>query len=130
MELALIVWAVGTLPSLASGLCFIFFVLALLAAIAHICCKVFSIVEDREEDKQQCKELSKIFGCILFITAPIWFVCLLVPDEDTAYQMLAAYGVQSVVENEKAQELVSDGADVLKALMAKAKKELEKERAN
>ncbi len=38
--------------------------------------------------------------------------------------MVGAYGTQKLVESPAAQELASDGVEVLKELLAKAKREL------
>lgn len=126
MELAFVIWAVGTLPSVASGLCFIFFIFSVVSLITWCACRVGQVMEDNENNKEVTATLTKIARNIFFVAFPIWFASLLVPDKTTAYQMLAAYGVQSVAENPKAQELAPDGVDVLQALMKKAKQELEK----
>lgn len=56
------------------------------------------------------------------ITAAILLV--VVPSEKTTYYMIAAYGTEKLIENPTAQALASDGVDVLKELLAKAKREL------
>lgn len=127
MELAFVIWAVGTLPGVASGICFGAFLFAMLSLIVWTVGKIGETVESDQKDKDQLGAISKLGRTIFLVSFPIWFVALLVPDKTTAYQMLAAYGVQTVAENPKAQELASDGVDVLQALMKKAKSELEKE---
>ena len=42
--------------------------------------------------------------------------------------MLAGYGVQKLAENETVQSLSSEGVDVLKEMLAKAKRELAEEK--
>lgn len=58
----------------------------------------------------------------------------LVPTKEVTAYMLGAYGVQTIAENEKVQELGAEGLDVLQRLMKKAKAEIEantpKEKAN
>lgn len=54
-------------------------------------------------------------------------VSVLIPDKEVTAYMLAAYGVQTVAENEQVQELAGDGLDVLQQLMKKAKSSLEEE---
>ena len=127
MELAFVIWAVGTLPGVASGICFGAFLFTVLSLIAWVVGKIGETVEEDESNKEGLGAISKLGRTIFLASFPIWFVALLVPDKTTAYQMLAAYGVQTVAENTKAQELASDGVDVLQALMKKAKAELEKE---
>lgn len=48
----------------------------------------------------------------------------LFPTKETMYLMVGAYGVEKMIENPVATDLASDGVDVLKQLMARAKKEL------
>ncbi len=60
------------------------------------------------------------------ITAAILLV--VVPSEKTTYYMIAAYGTEKLIENPTAQALASDGVDVLKELLAKAKRELTEEK--
>lgn len=127
MELAFIIWAVGTLPEVASGICFGAFLLAILSLIGWLVGKIGETVEKDEKDKNELGAISKLGRTIFLVTFPIWFIALLIPDKTTAYQMLAAYGVQTVVENPKAQGLAADGVDVLQALMKKAKQSLEEE---
>jgi len=57
---------------------------------------------------------------------PITFVVIacLIPSEKTTWYMVGAYGTQKLIENPETQALASDGVDILKSLMAKAKKEL------
>lgn len=117
MELAFIVWMIGVLPALGSGMVFVGAVVAYLASSGYI----FSILGGAD------KKYTKIAKYLIPVGVFVWLVGALIPDKQTAYAMAAAYGVQTVVENPKAQELASDGVDVLKALMSKAKKELEKE---
>lgn len=124
MELAFVIWAVGVLPSLAGPVSFfggvvVFFALGLML-FSGIVEKTGSSENDREEGKAFKEAASKVFKW----TLPIWLIACMIPDKTTSYQMLAAYGVQKVVENPQAQSLASDGVDVLKALMEKAKKEL------
>lgn len=61
-------------------------------------------------------------------------VAHLVPTKEVTAYMLGAYGVQTIAENEKVQELGAEGLDVLQSLMKKAKAEIEaeetKEKAN
>ena len=58
---------------------------------------------------------------------PLFLMGCMIPNKETTWYMIAAYGTQKVVENPIAQDLAKDGVDVLKELMAKAKKELQEE---
>jgi len=124
MELAFVIWAVGTLPSFASGIVFFGFILMLLSFLAYVFGSIVEKAESSQVDKDISAVVKKIASRTLFVVVPVWFMASMIPDKTTSYQMLAAYGVQKVVENPQAQSLASDGVDVLKALMEKAKKEL------
>lgn len=128
MELAFVIWAVGTLPTIASGMCFLLFIVSAISFTGFIVGKVGSIIESNDDDVALLKNVSKLGRNIFIPSFILWFAFLLIPDKTTSYQMLAAYGVQSIAENTKAQELASDGVDILKALMSKAKKELEEKK--
>ena len=124
MELAFVIWAVGTLPVWSSYTAFLAFLVALISFFAWAFCTVLSKIEEDELVKSQAGSLQKVASKSLKWGIAVWFVACMIPDKTTSYQMLSAYGVQKVVENPQAQELASDGVDVLKALMEKAKKEL------
>lgn len=124
MELAFVIWAVGTLPSIASGVAFFGFMLMVVSFLAFVFCSVVEKSDSSENDIEIAKSLKTLSSKLLKIVIPVWFIACMIPDKTTSYQMLAAYGVQKVVENPQAQSLASDGVDVLKALMEKAKKEL------
>lgn len=111
MEYALIVWAIGTLPAIAGGMTGLGIMFTALLVILQ----AISFVED-----WNLKLLR-----YLWITIPMWVVGAIIPDEETAYAMAAAYGVQQVVENDKVQEIAKDGADVLQAYLKAKKQELE-----
>lgn len=129
MELALVIWAVGTLPALSVHITFLAFAVMFVSTFGFFLGKAITADQYDEESKtaQNGIAVSKISKRVFFFALPVWFIFLLVPDQKTAYQMLAAYGVQEVVTNEKVQEIAGDGVDVLQALMKKAKTELEAE---
>ncbi len=115
MELAFIVWVIGVVPVLSALFKFAGGMLSIVACFGIL----FGAIEE--------PSIAKSFKKVLMFSTPVLLLGVMLPNKETAYAMAAAYGVQTVVENPKAQELASDGVDVLKALMSKAKKELEKE---
>ena len=128
MELAFIIWAVGTLPSVSLAMCFIlFFTMLISGALSAIMPFVENDPNESDHNKLMATKTKGVAKILLFVSLPLWFLFLLTPDKQTSYQMLAAYGVQTIVQNETTQALASDGVDVLKALMKKAKKELDVE---
>lgn len=122
MELVLILWIVGTLPAIGEFLV----VGGIVGAVSAFTVKLFMLAEKVGLDEPGQKTATKF----MYAMIPIALVGSLIPDKETSYQMLAAYGVQTVIENPKAKELASDGVDVLKALMTKAKKELAEDAEN
>jgi hypothetical protein len=116
MELAFIVWMIGVIPSVSALFIFVGGMLSAFACFGIL----VGACENEPSVVKTCKK-------ILMFSAPAVVLGVMLPNKETTYAMAAAYGVQTVVENPKAQELASDGVDVLKALMSKAKKELEKE---
>ena len=103
MELAFVIWAVGTLPTLAGMVCVATFVLMIAAGLAWSITSLFAKIEKKEDDVKECQAVANMAGKVFLWVLPLWFVFMLVPDKSTSYQMLAAYGVQKTVENPKAQ---------------------------
>lgn len=118
MTLVLIVWLVNTiLPGLSVVLAITVLVLA--AAIGFTA--IYALIE--EDVRPLCKILS--YKKSLFF---VLLLAILIPNKETAWYMVGAYGTQKLVESPVAQELASDGVDVLKDLLAKAKRELAEEK--
>lgn len=134
MSLVLIVYLIGVLPAFAKGLSviggmgtFLFFGAGVTLTLMSNFMSCYSWDDKAEVDgkKAACGVWGKRAFKMLPLTLLIALVANLVPSEKTMYYMVAAYGVEKVVANPDVQALASDGADVLKQLMAKAKKELQ-----
>jgi uncharacterized membrane protein len=134
MSLVLIVYLIGVLPALTGLLGFIggfgsfalVFVGTILTLMNNFMTR-YSWDDKTEFDnkKAACGVWGKrAFKCVP-ITLLIALFAALIPNERTMYTMVAAYGVEKVIANPEVQSIASDGADVLKQLLAKAKKELE-----
>jgi len=118
MTLVLIVWLVSTiLPGLSIVL--ILAVLGLSAAILFMA--VYALIE---EDSKPLLKILSYKKSLFFIVV----LAILIPSKETTWYMVGAYGTQKLVESPVAQELASDGVDVLKGLLAKAKTELAKDK--
>lgn len=134
MSLVWIVYLIGVLPAFAKGLAVIGGIGSFLLITAGVILTLMSNFmscyswDDKEEHKKN-KYACGLWGKRAFmastLTLFIALVANLIPSEKTMYYMVAAYGVEKVVANPDVQALASDGADVLKQLMAKAKKELQ-----
>lgn len=126
MEFAFIIWSIGTLPSIASGMCFILFVIMACSLVMWAAAVIGSIIyNNTEKNEIKLKKLSKLSGIVAAGAGVLWFFFLLVPNKETAYAMAAGYGVQSVAQNERVQKIAGQGVDVLEQYLAKTKKELE-----
>ena len=133
MSLVFIVYLIGVLPSIANGLNTI----GVLGTILFTCAAIGLKLDSNStncyswDDHKLIKERRVrnglwgdkfIKGAIL--TLILGFFSTLFPTKDTLYMMVAAYGVEKAIESPTVQELAGDGVDVLKQLMARAKKEL------
>lgn len=114
MSLVLIVWLVTTLiPSIG----------ALSALTTIVGMVVFVLVFMYAMIESDSGPLKKFLSYKKMITLTLVVLCV-TPGKESMWYMVGAYGTQKLIENPEAQNLASDGVDVLKALMAKAKKEL------
>jgi len=128
MTLALIVYLLSVIPKI-SVVCFF---LLFLVSIAYLGFGIGAAIKidvygDYGEDKKEVKEgrsTLKMLRKKVWIPFTLLAIAVLAPGKETLYTMVAAYGVEKVVENPVAQDLASDGVEVLKAWMAKAKKDL------
>lgn len=112
MELVFVVWILGVLPTIGE----VVTVIGVAGIILWF--SIHSALIENDHIVKPHKSLLVVFISLLLVGA-------IVPNRETTYAMAAAYGVQAIVENETANELASDGVDVLKAWMKKAKTELE-----
>jgi len=55
----------------------------------------------------------------------IFLVGKLVPTQEVTAYMIAGYGVEKLVQSEAVQEIGSDGLDIIKKMMEKAKEQIE-----
>lgn len=115
MELALVVWLVMTaLPAL-KGMG------AALAAGTAIFGVISALAWCLEDHRASFIWWRKK----LWLAVPFILITAMLPSEKTSWYMVGAFGTQKLVESPVAQELASDGVDVLKSLMARAKTEIE-----
>lgn len=134
MSLVLIVYLIGVLPALTGLLCFIggFGSFALIfggVVMTFVSNFITKYSWDNQAEFDNKKAALGRWGkrCLKFapLTLFIAMCSALIPSERTMYTMVAAYGVEKVIANPEVQSIASDGADVLKQLLAKAKKELQ-----
>lgn len=129
MSLALIVYLINVIPGIAILLCFVG-VFSLIAGLLTIPWMI-GVLDDHKEYDEACKEELKrpksLMKKLIATSLILFFFALLIPSEKTMYTMLAAYGVEKVATNEKTQEILGNGVDILNLQLQKYKDELLKE---
>ncbi len=88
---------------------------------------VNSLGERRTSDDEDFKNFASVvpLKTIMVTSGSILFLGSFIPSEDTAFKMLAAYGVSEVAQNEDVQNLMGDGLDILKITLKQYKDQLE-----
>lgn len=124
MELATTIYLISLFSKLGGAAGFMAVVIGMLAATAFGVAAIIGQVEDDESAKAFVKQGLKpsvITVVLLILTTAI------VPNKNTMYAMLAAYGGQSVIESEAAGRLAPKSLKLLEGYMDKQLKELEEE---
>lgn len=116
MNLMWLIYAVDTLtPS--GGV----FFLTILLVFVSIVITIIGVVtkfpssisdEDAEAFLKYCP-----FKTVYVVTAVMFLYCSLAPSKDTAYKMVAAYGVQTMAENPDVKRLAGKSLEVLERAM-------------
>lgn len=129
MELAIVVYLIGVLPSVAGFVTFasvaLFVIFALMTINSLINADVYGM---NSEKGKRSKAIIGTLGKKLWIPILLAVVAALIPSEKTMYTMVAAYAGQKIAETPQAAQIANDGVDVLKELLAKAKRELSEEK--
>jgi len=118
MSLALIVYLINAIPNI-KVVAFIFLLVGLFITFVVTMTGVFDSKWDSFKLMYK-KLIAVICVCLACI--------VLIPSERTMYVMLAAYGVQQVATNEKTQQILGSGVDILNLQLEKYKDELLKEK--
>lgn len=86
----------------------------------------FDIKELSSQDRD-CYSFMSVFPykTMITITSTLLIVGTFLPSQDTAYKMLAAYGVVTVAENPDVKEIMGEGLDVLKLTLKDYKEQFE-----
>ena len=122
MSLILIIYVVQVLlPALKAA----FAAAAIIAGLVVLVSGFWNTVES--EWKEDHKSYSKIpkqkrFWVAIFLGI---LLCNILPDKETSYVLLAAYGVQEIASNDKVQELGGKSLEVLEKAMDEYLKESE-----
>jgi hypothetical protein len=118
--LVLFVYLVGILHSLN----FVLGIVALLSVAGSLFFFCILIDLDSKEDKKECREVLSPIMKVAFISVSLF---ILMPSEDTAYRMAAAYGVTEAYEvasqSEDVKRLAGKSLELLEKHMDEALKE-------
>ena len=117
MDLVWIIYAVDTLTP-GDGMAFLSFALLVLLCVCGV-----AWVDD--ESRNVLKQLP--YKTLLAISVMYISYTVLVPSKATAYKMLAAYGVQQVVDNPDVKRIAGKSLDVLEKAMDEYTKKDKKE---
>ncbi len=133
MELAFVVYLIGVLPAVAQvlsvvgGLGSVILIVIgciLLVISRSLNCYSWDNPDEVAENRRVCAAWGKRSLKLSILTLFIALFTQLIPSERTMYTMVAAYAGQKIAETPQAAQIANDGVDVLKELLAKAKREL------
>lgn len=126
MTLALIVYLIGVLPSIGETIGSIGLFCLFAGTFIGFMGLMFVATEGMPGEA-----VKKAFVRFYKYTIPIilfsFIISALIPSERVLYTMVAAYGVETIATNDKAQKIFGSGVEILNMQMDKYKKELLKE---
>lgn len=137
MSLVLIVYLINVLPVIAQYLSVIggvgsFFLVT--GGVIFVLVSEFRTATSMWDNKEQIDHTNKVFGKMgrralkaSVFTLLLGLIAALIPSEKTMYTMAAVYAGQKIAETPAAQQIGNDAFDVLKGILAKAKRELAEE---
>jgi phosphatidylserine synthase len=124
-----VIYFIDVITQPMQGLGFLLLVMFIVGVVVHI---VYTMCDKDDNAPRSDKDFIKLYNGLPVKTATVVSFTLLllsnfIPTQDTAYKMLAVYGVSEVSKSENVQELMGDGLDVLKLTLKDYKNKLEKE---
>jgi len=128
MTLALLVYLVSVIPTVGVAL----MVLAAISSAGFgiffigsaISLDVYGYHGDEHQEVKKARSTQKFLRAKLWIPITLIFCAILIPSKTTLYTMIAAYAGQKIAETPQAQQIGNEAVDVLRELLAKAKREL------
>jgi len=84
MEFAFIIWAIGTLPAVASVMCFTLFWFILCPGVAYIIMNIILATDDRlsEKEEKNLKHFIKLCRNVSLISGFFWLLFLITPNKE------------------------------------------------
>jgi NADH:ubiquinone oxidoreductase subunit 6 (subunit J) len=104
MDLALLVYAINTLP----GISIVLGILASLSAVIILCLFMYMVDQtDRNQDKENIAWAWKRIKIWSGIGLAMVFLVVLLPSQKTAYVMVGAYVAQKIAQDPKVEQMGS-----------------------
>lgn len=114
MTLVFIIWLVTSVLPAVTGVC-------IFVGIAYTLVILFSLIHnwiEKDGDREEKGYIELVHKKrYVFLPVVCFFLAGLIPDKETSYVMLAAYGVESIASNDKVQELGGKSLEVLEKAM-------------
>lgn len=122
-----VIYLIDVLTQPMKGLAIMLVVLFIVGLVLHV---VYSLCDTSEAAHRSDIDFIRMYKSLPVKTVTIVsFVILLlsnfIPSKDTAYKMLAVYGVSEVAKSDNVKELMGDGMDILKLTLKDYKEKLE-----
>lgn len=132
MNLAFVIYMIDRLDAIVYGPLTVFSCLALIVLLfmglfyyvagGDSAVESYKLKESKNSRASESEHYAHLYynlptKAIMWCCIPLVVASLLVPDKDTMYTILAAYGVQEVAENEDVQEFAGKSLDVLEKAM-------------
>jgi hypothetical protein len=109
MSFAMIVYLIGMLKPLST----LVEALASFAWIAVLISSVLMIPATIEEIEHWLQKLPKMIKTSLIAAISLSVLMVLIPSKDTAYVMVAAYGIEGIVTDDRVQQIGGKSLDVI-----------------
>lgn len=123
MELVWIIYLIDVVDSV-KGFSALAVGLMLVLGLAVFAVSLFFALEDKPEKITPALKTMRA-GKITLWCLIVIFLCKLIPSQDTAYKMLAAYGVSEISQNDDVKKLAGKSLQVIEKAMDKYIKDSE-----
>ena len=126
-NLVWVIYLIDVLTQPMAGVGFMLFLCMIAALVLHV---VYALCDKDNPSSDESQFINFYKGLpvktVGITSMLLLLVSNLIPSQDTAYKMLAVYGVSEVANNQNVQELMGDGMDILKLTLKDYKEKLEK----
>lgn len=124
MELAFLVYLLGTVLPTLSGIGVVLIVITALITMAWIIGGPVWLDSYYKDKRDSFYKGTKSY---LKWAVPVMVVCSLIPSKEVSYTMVAAYTAQSVGQNDKVKDIAGQSLEVIEMFLEKTRAELTKD---